>query len=190
MRCELSWSDAGSRCSSSCSKPMRCSRACQQQTSRLRGSCTAMRCVPCTAPRALHHDVKPDNIIVADDGDLRLIDFGIVRRLETRSYVLRCPYSPGTCTFQQPCNSCTIIHARTRLHEATRFVRGLVYHTQDKYRQKRLPAFLLFWSTSRLWQFQVHLTSALHTSLRQLIQNASHKHIDKSCMVSSCDAQP
>lgn len=67
----------------------------------------------------VHRDVKPDNIILADDGNFWLLDFGVARHLDMASLTATDALSgvgtPGYAPPEQFQNMKTIIDARTDL---------------------------------------------------------------------------
>lgn len=56
----------------------------------------------CHKSSVVHNDIKPDNILFAGDGSLRLIDFGIAQEIEPRQGRLRHGSPPGSKGYMAP----------------------------------------------------------------------------------------
>jgi len=50
----------------------------------------------------LHRDVKPSNVIVSEDGEPRIMDFGLARDVESEARVTRSGYTLGTPQYMSP----------------------------------------------------------------------------------------
>jgi serine/threonine protein kinase len=61
--------------------------------------CQALAALHELVPPVLHRDLKPDNIILGDDGHLRIVDFGLAARLISMGYVAG---TAGTVTYMAP----------------------------------------------------------------------------------------